>query len=86
MGVSRLFIDLLVIHFNVYAGDEGLRIWDLPDGNPMQTPDYNVNILGQVTNIKWVCGENNTTRLIFGTGLGKVVVWKLDATDVSLAA
>jgi len=52
----------------------------------MQTPDYDVNILGQVTNIKWVCGENNTTRLIFGTGLGKVVVWKLDATDVSLAA
>lgn len=65
-------------------GDDGIRIWNLPEGDPIQTPDFDSSVLGQVTALKWVVeGNKENVRVLIGTGLGNVILWKLDTTEVS---
>jgi hypothetical protein len=62
-----------------------VKLWGLEDGNPIQIPDYDVNILGQVTAIKWSSwGIGNGHRVVIGSGLGTVLVWRFDMAEVSI--
>ena len=64
------------------AGDSGIRLWDLPSISPIQTPDYEVDTQGQITAVKW-SNWGSGPRLVVGTGLEIVFVWKFDAAEVT---
>ena len=61
-----------------------MKVWDFPAANPIQVPDYKEEVLGQVTVVKWIKnGSGDSVQLLFGTGLGTLMLWKLDAAEVS---
>jgi hypothetical protein len=67
------------------AGDAAIRIWRLPAGDPVIAPDYATNLHGQITALKWVVDTGNRSlRILIGTGLGKLLMWSYDATEVSM--
>jgi WD40 repeat protein len=66
------------------SGDNGIRVWSFPEGDPIQVPDFNPETMGQITSIKWVNEERECARLVVGTGLGNVLLWKYDAAEVCL--
>jgi hypothetical protein len=69
----------------VCLGDSGIRIWNLPAGDPVQIPDYDPSVLGQVSALKWVFeNSKETARILIGTGLGNVILWKHDAVEASV--
>lgn len=69
----------------IRIGDDGVRVWNLPNADPAQIPDFEPATLGQITAIKWINeGNKDMARLLIGTGLGNVILWKYDATEVSL--
>lgn len=67
----------------ICKGDDAIRIWNLPGGDPVQIPEYESSVLGQVTALKWVMqGSKMSVRMVVGTGIGNVIMWSYDATEV----
>ena len=64
-------------------GDEGVRVWEVPSGCPVQIPDYDAATQGQVTVLKWVVGvHGGAERLLLGTALGHLALWQYDIAEV----
>jgi len=83
--VSRMPNDEVTLSWiEELPGDSGIRIWNLPSGHPIVTPDYDIKVLGQVTATKWMSnGEGTIPYLLLGTGLGNLIAWRFDLAEVS---